>query len=464
MQKSMTRTLSAMLFAVLFVGSVAVAPSLAYAQYEDYGGGNVGYLGGSGVDTGWYDTGSSYTPDTGWYDTGSSYTPDTGWYDTGSSYTPDTGWYDTGSSYTPETGWYDTGSSYTPSTSYGTSYSPSSGSSYGSSATYGSSYIPSYAAQYIPTYAMQYIPSYVTSAPTYSVSSQRTPTYTTTSAPINNTNTNTNVNTPTAVATATNGPITNTNTFAPVINVGNAGPQRPVEYNIPAPSCTIYATNAYSTGYNYNQPITLTWNSQNANRGYISPNVGDVQPQGSRTVYPSGYTTYTLTVYGSGGSATCQTAANYATNYVAPAPIYTAPATPYVSLSQIPYTGFDFGPFGNAMYWAALLAVAGAAAYLLVYFLPGRRNFAFANFTDGKRNDSFDPVKDDESSHGTWNKDLETVFQSNLVPVTTLSPVSAPEVATVASILPTIEASRLTTDSMIVDRSSGAPRIVIARN
>ena len=154
-----------------------------------------------------------------------------------------------------------------------------------------------------------------------------------------------------------------------------------------------------------------------------------------------------------------------------------APPPPYVSLSQIPYTGFDFGPVGNAMYFAALLAVAAAAAYLLIYFLPGRRTFAFANFTGGN------PIRKTLSSNGAGknsafqDKDLETVFQSNLTQATVLPEVFTPEVATVASMqsarmtdfirsggLPKIESNRLTTDSMIVDRSSGAPRIVIARN
>ena len=341
--------------------------------------------------------------------------------------------------------------------------SPSYGSSYGSSATYSSGYIPTYAAQYIPTYAMQYIPPSVLPP-----SVQRAPTFTTTSAPTNNTNTNTNTNTSvntntnTPTAVATNGPITNTNTFNPVINVQAGNPQHLAAVAaVLAPSCTIYASNAYSSGY-YNQPITLTWSSTNATRGYISPNVGNVETHGSRTVYPTGYTTYTLTVYGSGGSAACQTTANYASAYVAPAPVYAAaPAAPYVSLSQIPYTGFDFGPVGNAMYWAALLAIAAAAAYLFVYYLPGRRSFAFANFSGGRKNSAFDPVKDDKSSHGERNTDLETVFRSSIVPATSLETDAIS--ATVVD-LPKIESHRLTTDTMIVDRTSDAPRIVIARN
>jgi hypothetical protein len=72
-------------------------------------------------------------------------------------------------------------------------------------------------------------------------------------------------------------------------------------------------------------------------------------------------------VYGQQGqSATCRTQPYY----VPVAPVIQNP-TPYVSLSQIPYTGFDFGALGNSIYWLALVAFAGAAAYLVLYFQGG---------------------------------------------------------------------------------------------
>ena len=45
-------------------------------------------------------------------------------------------------------------------------------------------------------------------------------------------------------------------------------------------------------------------------------------------------------------------------------------ASPHVALSQIPYTGFDFGTVGNTLYWAVLALFALAAGYLIVYYLP----------------------------------------------------------------------------------------------
>ena len=60
---------------------------------------------------------------------------------------------------------------------------------------------------------------------------------------------------------------------------------------------------------------------------------------------------------------------NYS-NYVAPyvTPTVYATSYPEVSLSQIPYTGFDFGSFGDSIYYALLAALGIAAAYLLAYY------------------------------------------------------------------------------------------------
>ena len=42
-----------------------------------------------------------------------------------------------------------------------------------------------------------------------------------------------------------------------------------------------------------------------------------------------------------------------------------------LALTQIPYTGFDFGVAGNALYWMGLLAFAVAASYLVLYYKGG---------------------------------------------------------------------------------------------
>ena len=45
-----------------------------------------------------------------------------------------------------------------------------------------------------------------------------------------------------------------------------------------------------------------------------------------------------------------------------------ATSYPQVALTQIPYTGFDFGSFGDSIYFAVLAAFGIAAAYLLAYY------------------------------------------------------------------------------------------------
>lgn len=136
-------------------------------------------------------------------------------------------------------------------------------------------------------------------------------------------------------------------------------------YNKP-PSCWITLTPqyGYSGSYNYNQQGTLSWGSTNVTSAYISPNIGTVSSYGSQTVYTSGNNQiYVMTVSGPGGTATCRTQQVY----VPPSPpVY----PPYVTLTQIPYTGFDLGTVGSTLYWFSILVFALAAGYLAVYYLP----------------------------------------------------------------------------------------------
>jgi hypothetical protein len=135
-----------------------------------------------------------------------------------------------------------------------------------------------------------------------------------------------------------------------------------------------YNNGGYNT-YNYlpaqagNQPTTLTWTSNYGLSAYISPSVGSVSPYGSMTVYPTSGQIYTMTVYGQGGTATCVTTSYYTPPTYVP-PTYTPPTyipPTYVPLTQIPYTGFGDSA-GEAINWMAIVAFAGAAAYLLFYF------------------------------------------------------------------------------------------------
>jgi hypothetical protein len=201
-----------------------------------------------------------------------------------------------------------------------------------------------------------------------------------------------------------------------------ATPQYPIVYTQPAPYCHIYQASAAS-GYGVNA-FYLSWNSQNATSAYLS-NVGSVNVNGTKTVWPTGSMTYTLTVYGSNGqSANCHTTVS-------------AYSAPYVSLTQIPYTGFDFGTFGNAMYWVTLAAFALGAGYLAVYYIPA---LAFAGARSEKQYAPVVPAK---------------------------APILVEKEAAAVKIEPIINAIRKagTLDSMaiVTSKDGSMPKIVIAR-
>lgn len=109
------------------------------------------------------------------------------------------------------------------------------------------------------------------------------------------------------------------------------------------------------------QQARLSWNSSaGVTSATLSDSIGAVAPNGYLNVMPASSRTYVLTVYGLGTSATCSV------------PL-TVSGT-YVSLTQIPYTGFDFGATGNAIYWLSLMIFALSAAYLVLYYQGGMGN------------------------------------------------------------------------------------------
>ena len=140
---------------------------------------------------------------------------------------------------------------------------------------------------------------------------------------INNTNTNTNTN-------------TNSAPVSQVVNTGST--QQPVVYN-----------------YEYQTP---SYNNSYSNSGYHYQNYG--YNNTPIYTYPSSY--YTPTYAYQNYNYTYPM--NYSTSY------------PTVSLTQIPYTGFDFGTLGDTIYWLSIIAVAVSAAYLLVYYHGGTYAFA----------------------------------------------------------------------------------------
>ena len=176
--------------------------------------------------------------------------------------------------------------------------------------------------------------------------------------------------------------------------------QYPSYTNYP-PSCTIsiqaasgYGDRYYTDGY----PMLLTWSSQNASTASISPSVGSVSPSGSRVVYTRGEV-YSMSVYGAGGTAVCQTSSysipssyynygytypkSYYPSYTVPTTYTTPTLTNYVntyvstpsaqtvSLKQIPYTGTSFGIVGDMLIWFSVTLVALLGAVGIVYAKQG---------------------------------------------------------------------------------------------
>ena len=329
-----------------------------YGNYDqgsyDLGGGYGGYYEDSfdlGSGYGDYYNDGSYTPyDSGYYEEDSFYPYDSG-YDSGNGYyeeddfypyESDYGYYeeddfypyDSGSDYTDYyEDIYDVGSSYGGGYSYG-------GGSFGGGYALGGGYPTTI---YSPKYTTPVIPPTVITKPSKTVT---TPSSNTIVNNNTNNNSNVNINNNTAVAVAQ-------------VQIGSQQATQPQYPTYPAPYCTISYTQY--TAYNYGtKQVYLSWTSSNASSAYLS-GYGSVAVNGSQTVYAAASQTYTLTVYGyNGQQATCQTTV-YGTTYT---------PTPYVSLTQIPYTGFDFGPIGNAAYWAGLVSVALAGAYLAVYYIP----------------------------------------------------------------------------------------------
>lgn len=148
-----------------------------------------------------------------------------------------------------------------------------------------------------------------------------------------------------------------------------------------APGCTIYRQETNGSA------VVLRWNSTDASSAYLS-GVGSVSTFGQYTVYPTYDTTYTLTVYGNGKSESCEIEIDrgYSTYYPQNYNHYNNYGNqygynynyPYISLTQIPYTGFDLGVVGTAVYFLALALFAIAGAYLLAYYQGGVLRFSFA--------------------------------------------------------------------------------------
>jgi len=160
-----------------------------------------------------------------------------------------------------------------------------------------------------------------------------------------------------------------------------------LSYSYPS---TSYSYPTYSSSYNYpsysaSKPFTVsapssnTTNVTNINQNTNTCTNGSCNTQVTKVVDNSINNSFNTTgSYNTSGSFNGNVVADTieVTALAVAEPqrivqrMYTSPE-PYVALSQIPYTGFDLGPVGNALYWLSLIVVAVAGAYLMLYFRGG---------------------------------------------------------------------------------------------
>ncbi len=291
---------------VLVVGGFSISslsPFVHVAYAQEDDGGD--YSGGCCGDVGSYtpDTSYSYSPDTSY-----SYSPDTS-YD----YSPDSSY-----SYSPDT--YSSGYSYSP------SYLAGSGYTTGGYLT-GSSYLTS------PGYSA---PGYIT-------------------APVAPSNSNTNVN-------------TNTNTS----NNGNTS------FCTTPNTCDTTTTITDNGNTSTYAPVTIdSGNTSTVNDTYSPPEIVSQPTQTqtqTQTVYVASASTpapvYT-NPYSYIPTPTCNTCGCYGYETCQPPVLYNPPIaynnpSPYVTLSQVPYTGLDLSLWQLILYWSFLVLWCLAAAYLIV--------------------------------------------------------------------------------------------------
>ncbi len=353
--KSTVFGLSMAFFAIAMVVSTPVA----HAQWD-----------GSGFDSGTFDGGGCCSVDAGVTDFGGGvYSPDFG----GGVYSPDYG----GGVYSPDQGYAPGGytqGGYSSPGYYGGSSSYSSPSYYSSTPSYSSNYAPYHSSTYAPTTSSTFAPytSSVYSPYTHTVrdngNSCITPgSCSTDSHNDNHTTTTTRDNGNTS--TCTNPYSCSTTTTTSVHDNNNTIDSNNSCVQPGSCSTTTTTTDSHNTTISspttINSPINITSSNPPASQTQIIYNNPAPQP------VSYSYTSPTPTPYVAqqqqivGGVAQQQ---QYVGAVAQQQVVYRAPrpTVPYVTLSQVPYTGLELGPAGLVMYWSFLVLWCLFMAYLIV--------------------------------------------------------------------------------------------------
>jgi len=114
----------------------------------------------------------------------------------------------------------------------------------------------------------------------------------------------------------------------------------------PAPATPTAALTIVPSTVIKGQSAALNWRSQNASKCDIQPGIGQVPPQGARSITPDGNTEYTISCSGEGGTATSSAnvaviAAKSAAVVEAPKPVLSAAAEKFCSKPAVINVHFD---------------------------------------------------------------------------------------------------------------------------
>ena len=161
------------------------------------------------------------------------------------------------------------------------------------------------------------------------------------------------------------------------------------------PMCTLSVS---SSNISPGESISISWTSANVTSGSINHNVGTTTPVSSGTInniFPSDDTLYTGTFTGPNGDISCTASVTVTSSgcqsgcggggggldqpnvSLAKAPGGTVLGASFVSLSQIPYTGFEAGLLLTLAFWTAVALWSVGITYVFlgrgsIRFLAGR--------------------------------------------------------------------------------------------
>lgn len=209
----------------------------------------------------------------------------------------------------------------------------------------------------------------------------------------------------------------------------------------PGPVCSL-SVNASSI--DPGESIDISWTSANVTSGFINHNVGTTSPVSNGTIadiFPSDDTLYTGTFTGPNGTATCSATVtikksvctgacgggglNQPNVQLSKAQKPTEQPLAFISLSQVPYTGFEAGILLTLVFWAAVALWSAGIAYIFagkgsIQFIAGRL-FAFTSVFSTREEEEKYVLEDEamEPTHGDSASVASPVSQS-----TTVSPIT----------------------------------------